>query len=456
MTTPDDLAAAANVYLIAPAGCGKTELVAAAVAADPDRRQLVLTHTHAGVGALRRRLATYGVQKARARVETIAGFALRIACAYPATSGISARKPRGEEWADVYAAATRVLSTSVGREILSASYGAVYVDEYQDCVSDQHALVLALAAVLPTRILGDPLQAIFGFRNQQLVSWEDIDTDFEQLPDLDTPWRWRDRNPELGEWLLSIRPTLLNGGRPDYRSGPAKVDTNTDQSQVRVCGRMISERSVVAIRKWPRDAHVVASKLGGNFTSMEEMESRDLLTHAAALHNCTGPARALATIEFAKLCITHVGRQLATALTRLQQGELPTATTGASNQHAVAALRQVADDGGAAAIAGALAAIEQLPDSKTYRLELFREMQNTLRLAPTMPEIGWGEVAWEVRDRARRDGRTFERRVVSRTLLVKGLEFDHAIVLDADELDINHLYVALTRGSRSLIILTSG
>ena len=347
-------------------------------------------------------------------------------------------------------------STGVGREILSASYGAVYVDEYQDCVSDQHGLVLALAAVLPTRILGDPLQAIFGFRDQQLVSWDDIDTDFEKLPDLDTPWRWRDKNPGLGEWLLSIRPALLNGDRPDYRSGPAQVSTNTDQSQVRVCGRMISERSVVAIGKWPRDAHAVASKLGGNFTSMEEMESKDLLSHTTALHDCTGPARALATIEFAKTCITHVGRHLVTALSRLQQGELPTATAGASNQHAVAALRQVADDGDAATIAAALTAMQQLPGSKTYRSELFREMQNTLRLAPTMPEIGWGEVAWEVRDRARRDGRTFERRVVSRTLLVKGLEFDHAIVLNADELDINHLYVALTRGSRSLTILTSG
>ena len=46
------------------------------------------------------------------------------------------------------------------------------------------------------------------------------------------------------------------------------------------------------------------------------------------------------------------------------------------------------------------------------------------------------------------------RGTVSRTLLVKGLEYDHAIVLDADKLDTKQLYVALTRGSHRLTILS--
>ena len=455
VTTPEDVAAAIKAYIVAPAGCGKTELIAAAVATDTERRQLVLTHTHAGIGALRNRLRKYGVPRAQARVETIVGFALRIACAYPMMSGFSEQRPRNAEWADVYAAANRVLSTRVGRNILAASYGGLYVDEYQDCVADQHALVLALAAVLPTRILGDPLQGIFGFKNQQLVAWDDIDSDFERLPDLDTPWRWKNTNPALGEWLLAIRPVLLADSRPDYRSGPLDVRGNTDALQILACGQMIGEQSVVAIRKWPKDAHMVASRLGGNFTSMEEMESKDLLTHAAALHDCTGPQRALAVITFAKLCVTQVGRHLSTAEARLKSGALPTATAGANNQPAVEALRQLAEDDSPARVSSALTAIARLPDSKTYRSELLREMQNTMRLAASMPETAWGDVAWEVRDRARRDGRRLERRIVSRTLLIKGLEFDHAIVLNADELDAKNLYVALTRGSKSLTVLTA-
>ena len=213
---------------------------------------------------------------------------------------------------------------------------------------------------------------------------------------------------------------------------------------------------MVAIRKFPRDAHAVASKLGGNFTSMEEMESKDLLRHAEILDRCEGTARALAALAFAGLCVTQVGRHLATAKARLHAGFLPSVTQGAANQAAIEALCEVAQSSEPSAVAGALAAISRLPGSKTYRRELLTEMQSTLRLATSMPGRPWVEVAWEVRDRSRRNGRTIERRIVSRTLLIKGLEFDHAIVLNADELDAKDLYVAMTRGSKTLTVLSSG
>lgn len=216
--------------------------------------------------------------------------------------------------------------------------------------------------------------------------------------DLDTPWRWRDSNPELGEWLLSIRPLLVADTRPDYRAGPVDVRGNSDSSLILACGQMIQEQSVVAIRKWPKDAHRVASRLGGNFSSMEEMESKDLQTHAAALHGCTAPQRVLAVITFSKLCVTQVGKHLSSAEARLLTGGLPTPTSGASNGPAVAALRRVAEDGAPATISSALHAIARLPDSKTYRAELLREMHNTMRFAASMPDTGWGDVAWEVRD----------------------------------------------------------
>lgn len=36
---------------------------------------------------------------------------------------------------------------------------------------------------------------------------------------------------------------------------------------------------------------------------------------------------------------------------------------------------------------------------------------------------------------------------------MKGLEYDHAVILDADTLDAKDLYVALTRGSKTLTII---
>jgi len=47
------------------------------------------------------------------------------------------------------------------------------------------------------------------------------------------------------------------------------------------------------------------------------------------------------------------------------------------------------------------------------------------------------------------------RKLIGTTLLVKGLEYDHAVILEADILDAKDLYVAMTRGSKSLTIISS-
>jgi hypothetical protein len=65
------------------------------------------------------------------------------------------------------------------------------------------------------------------------------------------------------------------------------------------------------------------------------------------------------------------------------------------------------------------------------------------------------EAAWTLRNNTKDLGRRIDQRVVSRTLLVKGLEFDHLIVLNADEIDVKNLHVALTRGAKSLTVLSS-
>ena len=64
------------------------------------------------------------------------------------------------------------------------------------------------------------------------------------------------------------------------------------------------------------------------------------------------------------------------------------------------------------------------------------------------------EAVWVVRNRSRRLGRILPRCAVGTTLLVKGLEFHHAVVLDADAYDAKNLYVALTRGSKSLTVVS--
>ena len=106
------LASASNVAVVLPAGAGKTELIARATcfASETARRQLILTHTHAGVDALRARLARLGVAPQSYKLTTIAGWALKWAVHYPSVSGLRATQPSTQdEWDAVYEGARLVL-----------------------------------------------------------------------------------------------------------------------------------------------------------------------------------------------------------------------------------------------------------------------------------------------------------------------------------------------------------
>ena len=149
--------------MVAPAGFGKTYVVAEAVSRTFNR-QLVLTHTYAGVNVLRRKLRDLRARNELFQVDTIASWALRLCLSYPATSRWSINHPTGDQWSALYQACSALLNNEFIRRILRASYTGLYVNEYQDCSVAQHQLMLKLARDLPCRLLGDPLQGIFDKR----------------------------------------------------------------------------------------------------------------------------------------------------------------------------------------------------------------------------------------------------------------------------------------------------
>ena len=118
------------------------------------------------------------------------------------------------------------------------------------------------------------------------------------------------------------------------------------------------------------------------------------------------------------------------------------------------ALRRVAEEDSYAAVIAALEQIRSVPGTIVFRRELLDEMLRGLRAAITNGNGPLDEALWQVRNRTRFSGRRLGRCVVGRTLLVKGLEFDHAIVLDADGMNAKDLYVALTRGAQSLTVFS--
>jgi DNA helicase IV len=71
------------------------------------------------------------------------------------------------------------------------------------------------------------------------------------------------------------------------------------------------------------------------------------------------------------------------------------------------------------------------------------------------PDLTVRQAVVRTRQQLRVTGRRPESRIVARPLLIKGLEFDHAVVTDSWSYDAHELYVCLTRGSKSLAVVAT-
>jgi hypothetical protein len=223
-----DLRAIGRGLVIAPAGCGKTQLITDALARHGGTNPiLVLTHTNAGVAALRGRLEKASVKPAAYRAATLDGFAIRLITTFPQRAGHDPRIVNGgrPNYETIRDAAARLVAAGHVHDILAASYERLFVDEYQDCSIRQHALVTWPAQSLPTAIVGDPFQSIFGFGADRLADWQtEVVPFFPVVGELTTPWRWNNAGAaDLGNWLLSIRADLARGAAINLRTAPAAV-----------------------------------------------------------------------------------------------------------------------------------------------------------------------------------------------------------------------------------------
>jgi DNA helicase-2/ATP-dependent DNA helicase PcrA len=152
--------------------------------------------------------------------------------------------------------------------------------------------------------------------------------------------------------------------------------------------------------------------------------------------------------------MTVVRTELSAVAGKLKAGVLPDLKRIRQHKGAVQALIEVGQSSSLDPILEALRAIEKIPRCVLYRRELLREMERALEFEMRSATGSLREAAWKSRNRARHAGRMVEHRTISRTLLIKGLEFDHAVVLNAADHDARNLYVAMTRASRSLTVLS--
>lgn len=463
MATNDiDLLTVQRGLVIAPAGCGKTQLIVEALKRHADGKPiLVLTHTNAGVAALRNRLDKGKVRTSAYRLSTIDGFAIRIVGMFPKRAEFDPGRLTVERppYREIRTAACNVLSTSRIYDAIRATYARLLVDEYQDCSQWQHAIVYYLSHVLPTCVLGDQLQAIFGFGDDGLADWKQhVGSHFPLAGELNIPHRWINAGAaDLGQWVLAARSKLLSGQCIDLRHAPSPVEwvqldgSSNDRPKQLKAGSTKPHTAdgnvlIIGDSMSPPSQQRLASQIPGA-TVVEAVDLRELVNFASQL-DLTAADTVRRIADFAASLMTG------TSPDDLMK-RLATITAGRSRKD-ITALEQAALDfqvtptyGGVAAL---FAAINNQTGVRVHRPAVLRACFRALNECAKADGPQFREAAVRAREQYRMAGRTLPKRGVGSTLLLKGLEAEVCVVVEGDKLNATNLYVALTRGSNRLVV----
>lgn len=457
--TDVDLLSIGRGAVVAPAGCGKThKILTAAKDHRGPKPMLVLTHTNAGVAALRARLSRERVPPSRYRLATIDGWAMRLIRQFPARSGhdpdiLDLRSPASDYPRIRQAAAALVAAGQLG-DVLAATYDRLVVDEYQDCSAAQHQIVSGIAETVPTCVLGDPMQAIFGFGPDPLPAWSDVLLRFPLAAELAIPWRWRNAGAEeLGAWLLEARTSLGSGDGVDLGAGPDSVTwvqldgVHDDQLKRQAARSTLPGGGTVVVMgdsRRPESQRLMASQTPGA-VAVESVDMRDLVEFASAF-DASSPTALDQLLDFAASVTVNADiPDLKARVRTLRAGRSRTAAS-ASESACVAFV----DNPSHLAAADVLAGVARRPGVRVHRPSVFLSAERSLR-STDETEGALAANAVRERERSRMTGRTLPSRAIGSTLLLKGLEADIAVILEADGMDARNLYVALTRGAKRVI-----
>lgn len=444
--------------VLAPAGCGKTELIATSLAGHTGSKPvLILTHTNAGVSVLQQRMLKHSIPKEKFRIATIDGWAKRAVGMFPWNSGYALDdKSVLQDYPRVLVAALQLVSSGNIDSLIRATYARLVVDEYQDCSLPQHALVTGLAKTLPTVVLGDPLQAIFSFPQSPVVSWSShVQASFRPVAQLEHPWRWINAQSQpLGEWLIQIRAALFRGDGIDISARVPGLEwaqlANADDFAGRLQAAAFRHPDVNSIlvlaEAASRHSQQNVAKGTPGASRVERVDLPELTTFAGKF--VPGQAGAFALLlDFATDVMTKVdAKGLAARMATLRNGRESKEASPAERaaleyesvpswKNAARLLRALADNDGA----------------RIFRPAIYYSCLTALRSTVEMGKP-FVEAAVAVREGQRFKSRPLPQRAVGSTLLMKGLEADAAVVLYPESMDICHLYVALTRGARRVVV----
>ena len=221
---------ASFVAVEAPGGCGKT-YQGAAYARDVANligsgRLLILTHTHAACSVFHARTKDLG---SHVEIRTIDSLVSQITDAYhkgldlPSDTAQWARQNNNGHDLLAIKAAQLLRKYPAIAGSLARRYPVVICDEHQDSNAERHAIVMSMfrqGAYL--RMFADPMQKVFPATTYSSgcdpLNWSSVEQDANCFEKLDVPHRWDDGCRVLGDWILSARTALKDGGKVDLRN----------------------------------------------------------------------------------------------------------------------------------------------------------------------------------------------------------------------------------------------
>ncbi len=448
-----------------PAGGGKTWLLVDTIrqVANQSGKALVLTHTNAGVHSVQNKMRALDVDPKAAQVGTITSLAFELVRSYSRIAGLVV--PAIPDWdnsVQYVEGAHKVLRNRHVRDVLAISYSHLLIDEYQDCSLAQHALVLELVQAIPAcAVFGDRLQGIFGFRDT-IVDWQaDVLARFPPFAVDYVPHRWVEHNQPLGVWLHQIRDRLQPGTQVAFNAGlPTGVTfVPTTQRRFELRATALQSRpegeTVVIITPPDRvSARSAAARLNGAYTTMEDIGGTFMMERLAELEGTQPDQFALWLADVAKKCFIGYSKLDQTVLSRLKKGKTVSGLSRPGLERTLAALDSVLSNPAFETLSTSMRAIVAAKEAQLHSREAWNDMATALERCGSVAERSPKDELGRVRDRLRRTGRRPPVRVVSRTVLIKGLEYDHVIISDLDRLtDHCNLYVALTRARKTVTII---
>ena len=448
--------------LIAPAGYGKTYTIAECLKYI-EGTQLVLTHTHAGVAALKEKIKKSGINSSKYHIETIDSFAQKYVNAFYCKDDIPEQENSKKYFPFIIQKAASLVKIKPIKDVIKLTYTGLLVDEYQDCIINQHQFIMALANILPIHVLGDPLQGIFDFSGEKLVDWKTDLNDFADAHfELTEPWRWKDINPQLGNSLKEIRGKLENNENIDL----SQYDSGIEILQItekdiyfwneRIRNLLDSERSLLLI--YPESQNINARKklvktFQNRFYLVEAMDGKDFynfskifdVSDSASIYN------KIHEIIYNIFNKSELNKWFNDNELKNKRQEKDKIIIAAIKDN----LDKLNQEVSFILVSQTLRQIKEFPKIKCYRKELFSDLCKALEQAEYQ-KISVYEAMKNIRNVKRRMGRKIEGKCIGTTLLTKGLEFDTVAILNAHKFNCpKNLYVALTRASKRLIIFTT-